>query len=183
MLDRSERRAVEGDLPLRITAVPHRLLVPRVAQRVDVGRRHAVVEDAVVVAGESTRAARDDAHEVLRRERVADAGLLGKRTAERHGAPASHQPRGRGALGRGDEIDRADLVVLPPTPPVPAITDVRAHFRFRGQSSLRHDFLRTARASGSSRFSDVPSECDRGVYLADAPDTITRAMATTSART
>src|SRR5262245_32749664 len=138
VLDRAKGRAVERDLALRITAVPHRLLVPRVAERVDVSRRHTVIEDAVVVAGKSAVAARDDAHEVLRREGVADSGVLGKRTAQRYGAPAPHQSRGGRALGRRDEVDRADLVVLPPTPPVPAVTDVRAHFRFRGQCSLRH---------------------------------------------
>ena len=144
VLDRAERRSLEGDLTLGIAAVPHRLAVPRVAERVDVGGRHAVVEDAVVVGREPARASRDGAHVVLRRQRVVDARLLRKRPAQRDGAAAPDQPRRGGALGRRDEVHRALLVVLPPAPPVPAVADVRAHFCFRGQWPFWHVVLRTA---------------------------------------
>src|SRR5262245_44027866 len=46
VLDGPERGAVEGDLLLRVTSVPHRLFVPRVAEGVDVSRGDSVIEDA-----------------------------------------------------------------------------------------------------------------------------------------
>jgi hypothetical protein len=67
-----------GDLLLGIAAVPHRFLVPRVAERVDVGRGHAVIEDAVVVGGEAALAARQRLHVVVRGEAIVDPRLLGK---------------------------------------------------------------------------------------------------------
>ena len=132
VLDRSERRPIERDLPLRIAAVPHRLVVPGVAERVDVRRGHAVVEDAVVVGGEPALAARERAHVVLRGEGVVEPRLLREGPAQRDGAPAAHQSRRRHALGRRDEVERADLVVRPPASPVPAVANVAAHVSFRG---------------------------------------------------
>src|SRR5262249_25714961 len=46
------------------------------------------------------------------------------------------------ALGRRDQVDRADLVVLAPATPVAAILDVRAHLGVGGQRLLGHRFLR-----------------------------------------
>src|SRR4029077_15149594 len=46
VLDGAEARAVEADLLLGVTAVPHGVVVPGVAERVDVGGGDAVIEDA-----------------------------------------------------------------------------------------------------------------------------------------
>src|SRR6266536_5835441 len=117
-LDPAERRPVEADLLLGITAVPHAALVPRVAERVDVGGLHAMVEDAVIVGGEATARSRDGAHVVLGRVRVARARLFGELAAQRDAAALGHQPGGGHPLLRRDEIQRADLVVLAPAAPV-----------------------------------------------------------------
>src|SRR5204863_2207776 len=88
VLDGAEARAVEGDLLLGIAAVPHRLIVPRVAERVDVGGGDAVIEDAVVVRREPALAALGRLHEVLRGQRVVRPRLLGEGPAQRDAAPA-----------------------------------------------------------------------------------------------
>ena len=56
VLDGAERRPVEGDLALGVTAVPHPALVPRVAERVEVGGLDPVIEDPVVVGGPGSAA-------------------------------------------------------------------------------------------------------------------------------
>src|SRR5258706_533094 len=71
-------------------------------------------------------------HEVVRRQRVAGPRVLGKRPAQREATPTAHQPGGGGALGRRDEIQRADLVVLAPAPPVAALADPAEDFLLRG---------------------------------------------------
>src|SRR5262249_5158064 len=124
VLDAAEGSALERDLLLGITAVPHALLVPGVTEGVDVGRGHAVIEDAVVVGGEAAAPARHRAHVVLGRVRIAGPRLLGKRPAQRHAAAAAHQARGGHALGVRDQVDGPALVVLAPAPPVAAITEV-----------------------------------------------------------
>src|SRR5262249_12833528 len=53
-----------------------------------------------------------------------------------------HEARRRHALGRRDQVDGADLVVLAPAPPVAAILDVRAHFGVGGQRAFGHLVLR-----------------------------------------
>ena len=138
VLDGAEGGPVERDLLLRIAPVPHRLLVPRVAERVDVGGRDAVVEDAVVVGREATLAARQRPHVVLRGQSVVGARLLGKRAAHRDAPPRADEPGGGRALRRRDQIDRAELIVLPPAPPVAAIADQGAHFLLGWQRTLGH---------------------------------------------
>src|SRR6266581_2010225 len=105
VLDRSEPRALERDLLLRVAPVPHRLLVPGVAQRVDVGGGDAVIVDAVVVGRKAALTAHGRLHEVVSRQRVVRARLLGEGPTERHAAAVLDEPGGRRALGRGDEVD------------------------------------------------------------------------------
>src|SRR4030088_3424789 len=83
VLDGAELGPVEGDLLLRDATIPHALAVPGVAERVDMGRGDAVIEDAVVVRGEAARATRQRLHVVLRRQRIAGSRLLRKRPAPR----------------------------------------------------------------------------------------------------
>ena len=128
VLDRPERRPVEGDLLPRVAPVPHRLVVPRVAQRVDVRGGHAVVEDAVVVRGEAARPPRERPHVVLGRDRVVRTRFLGEGPAQRNRPARADEARRRRPLGRRDEVDRADLVVGAPPPPVPPVANRGAHF-------------------------------------------------------
>src|SRR5258708_37434851 len=97
--------------------VPHRVLVPRMTERVEVGGRHPVIEDAVVVRREAALAARQRAHVVVRGQRIVQAGLLGERATQRDAPPGPYEARRGGPLGRRDEVDRAELVVLPPSSP------------------------------------------------------------------
>jgi len=128
VLDRAEGRSVEGDLLLGIAAVPHAALVPGVAEGIDVGGGHPVIEDAVVVRGEAALPTRHRAHPVLGREGVVHARLLGELAAQRDATAGPDQPRGpRTLLGR-DQVDGAALVVLPPAPPVPPLVEPGADF-------------------------------------------------------
>src|SRR4029077_6988792 len=90
VLDGAAPGAVEADLLLRIAAVPHGVVVPGVAERVDVGGGDAVIEDAVVVGGEAALAAWQRLHVVVRRQCIVRPRLLGERTAEREAAAALH---------------------------------------------------------------------------------------------
>src|SRR5262249_41000558 len=128
VLDGAEPGAVEADLLLGIAAVPHRLLVPRVAKRVNVGGGNAVIEDAVVVGGEAAFAARVRLHVMVRGQRVVRTGLLGERAAERDAAAAFHQAGGGGALGRRDQVHHALLIILAPAAPVATLADPAHHF-------------------------------------------------------
>jgi hypothetical protein len=80
--DRAKACPVEGDLVACLTAVPHAVLVPDVAQRIEVRRRLAVVRDAVVIERASAGASVDQAHEVLRGVGVVRRWILGKLAAE-----------------------------------------------------------------------------------------------------
>src|SRR5205807_2258475 len=91
-------------LLLGIAAVPHRLIVPRVTERVDVGGGDAVIEDAVVVRREPALAALGRLHEVLRGQRVVRPRLLGEGPAQRDAAPALDEPRVRLTLFAWDDI-------------------------------------------------------------------------------
>src|SRR5262249_16632118 len=119
-------------------SVPHRLVVPGVAEGVDVSGRDTVVEDAVVVSGEGALAAGNHLHVVLGGARVVDTRLLREGTRKRHAAPALDEPRRGHALGRRDEVHGAALIVLPPAPPVATLADPRAHFLLRRQRTSSH---------------------------------------------
>src|SRR5262249_33655636 len=93
VLDGAERRPVEGDLLLRIAPVPHRLVVPGVAEGGDVRGGDTVIEDSVIIASEGALAARDDLHVVVGGPRIVDAGLLREGTREGHAAAALDEPR------------------------------------------------------------------------------------------
>src|SRR2546427_11154645 len=141
VLDRAEGRAVERDLLPGVAPVPHRLIVPGVAERVDMRRGDAVIKDAVVVRREAAPAARERPHVVLCGKRVVGARLLGERPAQRDRAAAPDQARRRRALGGRDGIERAHPVVLAPPPPVPAGTDVRAHVLLCRERPFGHVLL------------------------------------------
>ncbi len=143
--------AVERDLALGIPAVPHRVLVPGVAERVDVGRRDAVVEDPVEVHGGAAPAPRHGPHEVLRRDGVVDPRLLGERPGERHAAARPAEPRRCHPLRRRDQVDRAPLVVGAPSPPVVALPDPALHLGLGRQPSLGHRSPRCAPAARRAR--------------------------------
>src|SRR5207244_13653772 len=68
--------------------------------------------------------------------------IVRDRPAQRHAASAPHEPRRRRALGRRDQVDGADLVILAPPSPVAAFADVTEHFLLRRQRTLRHGDLR-----------------------------------------
>src|SRR5262249_8728802 len=102
--------------------------VPGVAERVDVGGRDAVVVDAVVVRGEAALAPRMRPHEMVSRQRVVGTGVLRKRSAQRDAAPGGHEPGCRRALGRCDQVDGAELIVLAPAAPVAPLSDPALHF-------------------------------------------------------
>src|SRR6267143_1369140 len=131
VLDGSEPRALEGDLFLRVAPVPHRVVVPGVAQGVEVGGGDAVIVDPVIVGREAALAARVSPHEMMSRERIVRPRLLRERPAERDTAPGTHQPGRRRPLGGCDEVDRAELVVLAPATPVAALPDPAEHFLLR----------------------------------------------------
>src|SRR5262245_21613667 len=76
VLDGSEGRPVEGDLLLRVAPIPHRLVVPRMAEGVDMRGSDAVIENAVIVAREGALPARNHLHVVLGGPGVVDARLL-----------------------------------------------------------------------------------------------------------
>src|SRR5262249_20109855 len=92
-----------------------------VGERVEVGGRDAVVVDAVVVRREAALAPGMRPHEVVRRQRIVRAGVLWERPAERDAAPGADQSGRSRALGRCDEIDGAELIVLAPAAPVASI--------------------------------------------------------------
>src|SRR5262249_1746662 len=83
-------------------------------------------------------AAGERAHVVVRGQRIVEARLLRERPAHRDAAALLHQPGRRGALGRRDQVDRAELVVLAPAAPVATIVDQRADFLLGGQRPLGH---------------------------------------------
>src|SRR5438309_10491316 len=91
-------------------------------------RGDAVIINAHVVCREATGATWHDLHPVVRWIGVAWAGQFVKVTAEGD-APARPHERGRlDALGRGDQIDGADLVVLAPASPIAPLMEIGEHF-------------------------------------------------------
>src|SRR5438876_6600356 len=144
VLDCAEARAVTGYLLRRIAAVPHAVVVPDMAQRIDVRGHPAVILDAVVIDGAATAGTRAGAREVRRRVRVAGARACRDIAAERDAATAAHELRGRDALLPCDEVHRAALIVIAPAPPVAPIVEVGFDLFFRWDLVLlrRHFGLR-----------------------------------------
>src|SRR5215831_18498963 len=92
------------------------------------GRGDAVIIDAHVVRRETPGATWDDLHPVVRWIGVAWTRQFWKVSAEGDAAARPHE-RGRlDALGRGDQVDGADLVVLAPASPITPLMQIREHF-------------------------------------------------------
>src|SRR5207249_9809970 len=83
----------------------------------------AVIEDAVVVSGETALPARHRPHVVLGRVGVVWPRLLGEPPRERDAASVAHDPRGGHSLRRRYEVQGAELIVLAPASPVAAIAE------------------------------------------------------------
>ena len=108
--DVAEVGALGGDLDVGVAALPHAVLVPDVAEGVDVGHGRAVVDEAQVVHDvAAVPAERVLGDEVLRR--LEDA-------AERDRPAGAHEAGGGGAFLGADEVDGAHLVVVAPAAPV-----------------------------------------------------------------
>ena len=122
-----EGSPVEGYLLPRVPAVPHPVLVPHVAEGIQVGSSVAMVEDAVVVAREPARAPGSRGHPVVGRRRAQGIGALGEVAAQGHRPARTDQAGGGDPLLRGDEVDCAQLIVLAPSAPVTALCEIRTH--------------------------------------------------------
>src|SRR5215510_1085142 len=108
----------KGNFLVRVAAVPHTLIVPRVTQRVEMGRGDAVIINTHVVCREAPCATWDNLHPVVRWIGVAWAGQFWKVTAERDATARPYERSSLDALGRGDQVNGPDLIVLAPTPPI-----------------------------------------------------------------
>src|SRR5262249_6638808 len=161
VLHRSEGGAVEGDLVLRVAAVPHGALVPGVAERVEMSGRDAVVEDSVVVERGAALSPLQRLHEVLRRKGVVDPGLLGERPGQRHDAARPAEPGGLDSLPRRDQIDGSTLVIRAPASPVAAIPDPALDLRLGRQPSVGHLHLIPYRCVASRAPRAAASNCGR----------------------
>ena len=113
---------VPGRSPLHRDRVGNRVPVPHLpveeamSEAVDVGRAGAV--DARIVDGVGGSRRRRADHPPLQRTGVVDAPLgIGNR-CERHREPFRHQIRGLPPLLRGDQVERAHLVIRSPPAPV-----------------------------------------------------------------
>ena len=83
VLHPAKGRPIARDLFGRVAAIPHAVVVPRVAERIEMGRRNAMIKNAIEIRRKSgIVTARDGFHPVLCRMRVAMLGLLGKRAAQ-----------------------------------------------------------------------------------------------------
>ena len=112
VVDGAARMAVRQHLLLvRHVAVVGRPVVEDVGERVDVRHAVAVVADVPPVAAEAVDLLDERAAVVDRR-----LGIEVER--QRHGHAVAHQRGGLAALGRRDQVQRADLVVRAPAPPV-----------------------------------------------------------------
>jgi len=60
--------------------------------------------------------------------RVARTGQFWKVTAEGDASARPHERSRFDTLGRGDQINSTDLVVLAPTPPIAPLMEIREHF-------------------------------------------------------
>ena len=128
VMHRTPLGPVHGDFLIGVAPVPHAVLVPHVAQGVQVGCRRAVIGNAVVVSGEpGCGAAVDLFHVVDGRGRVVGRRNRGELAAERHRAPRPDQASGFDAFLRGDHVDRADLVFVAPAAPVAVVLQVGKH--------------------------------------------------------
>ena len=96
--------------------VPHLPVEEAVGEAVDVGRAGTV--DARIVDGVGGAPRRRADHPPLQRTGVVDAPLGIRDRRERHREPFRHQVRRLAALLRGDQVERAQLVVRPPPAPV-----------------------------------------------------------------
>src|SRR5713101_8387922 len=124
VVDTAKGGPLEGNFLVRVAAVPHALVVPRMPQGVEMRRRDAVVINANVVCREATRATRHDLHPVLRRIGVPWTGQFREVTAQGDTVSIPHQRRGFEALFWGDPVERPDLVVLAPAPPIPPFMQI-----------------------------------------------------------
>src|SRR4029450_6957745 len=128
MIHAPKSGSVKSNFLVRVAAVPHALVVPRVTQRVEMCRGDAVIIEAHVVRREAAGTARDDLHPVVGWIGVTWTGQFWKVTAKRDATTRSNE-RGRlDALRRGDQVNGADLVVLAPTPPITPLMEIGEHF-------------------------------------------------------
>src|SRR5262249_13251205 len=100
-------------------AVVHLAAVEDVAERVQVGVRHAVRRDGEVVRRASgLRHVAAAHHEVLHGADVLGAGHGGERQRAAHGDAVAHGGGGAAAHVRRDEVERAALILRAPAAPV-----------------------------------------------------------------
>src|SRR5262249_50626369 len=104
VFDTTKGDAVEGNLLGRIAAVPHALIIPCVAQCIEVGGRDAMVINTDVVGREATGATRHGLHPVLCWISVTWTGKFRKVTAQGYAAPGAHQRRSLDTLLWRDEV-------------------------------------------------------------------------------
>ena len=138
-LDRAVPRPVEPDLLRRVAPVPHPLLVPGVAERVDVGRRLAVIVHADEVDRPATVGLPLDGRHVVQRRR----GVFGRRgdwerPAKRNGEAAPHQRRSLPSLLCCDQVDGPGRAAVPPPAPVAPVPEIRVDPRLRRYLPVGH---------------------------------------------
>src|SRR5581483_12313320 len=93
VLDAAEAGAGARHLLLGVAPVPHPVVVPDVAERVEMRRHVAVVDEPVVVDGAAPARAGHRADPVLRRHRVPRAGAYGHIAAQGDDAAAADESR------------------------------------------------------------------------------------------
>ena len=124
---------VPGRSPLHRDRVGNRVPVPHLpveeamGEAVDVGRAGAV--DARIVDGVGGARRRRADHPPLQRTGVVDAPLGIRNRCERHREPFRHQVRGLAPLLRGDQVERAHLVIGSPAAPVGQLVEPRVVLR------------------------------------------------------
>src|SRR6266511_2615493 len=123
----AEFRAFKGDLARRITTIPHAAFIPCMTERVQVRGGYPMIKNPVVVNREAACSTRDSLHPMLRRVCVPGAGVLGKVSAERNASSTADERGSLHALLRGDQVDRAQFIVLSPSTPIATIPQIRQH--------------------------------------------------------
>src|SRR5216683_6504722 len=155
--DRAKPRTVEADLVFRVSAIPHAVVVPHVAERVQVGCGLPVVRDAVEVDGPATAATVYQAHEVLRRIQVVRRRVIGELSAEGDRPAAAHQRSRPYAFFSSDQANGADLVVRSPAAPVTSVTQVALYFALGRDWPLRQQSSTIHQSPIAGESSDVPA--------------------------
>jgi hypothetical protein len=132
-VDRAPGGAGRGEAVLERPPVEQLAVPGHVAERVDVSDREAVVDEVEAVQHDvGPLAVRREGDVVHERRRGADVAR------ERHGAAGADERRGLGALGGGDQVRGAALIVVAPAAPVVQVLEVALEAVLRGWRPVGH---------------------------------------------